>query len=356
MVALPKQMDPTLEALDREMEQRGNAETPRSYLGFSGLGHECERKHWYDFRACSTSTFEASTLRKFADGHHGEDMMAERLRLVPGIELWTHDENGRQFGITDHAGHARGHVDGVILGLLQAPKTPHIWEHKQCDESKLRKLERLIEDHGEKQALRHWDPIYYSQAVLYMHGMELTRHYLTVASPGGRRIVSCRTEEDPDTAERLLDKAGRVIASDRPGIRANNDPGWWMCKWCNHHAICHGTETALPHCGTCIHASPELDGDRRWSCDLHKKDLKRGQWLSGCRSHAYIPELLENFSEPRGKDGNTLRYVNTLNDNQFANGPEGYASTEIHAVKDKRALGDEAIDALRAAFKGALVG
>ena len=44
--------------------------------------------------------------------------MAERLRLVPGIDLETYDPvTGKQFGFVEIDGHFRGHADGLILGI-----------------------------------------------------------------------------------------------------------------------------------------------------------------------------------------------------------------------------------------------
>jgi len=49
MVSLPEPVDPTLEAAGAAFRDRMADEPDRPYLGMSGIGHACLRKHWYDF-------------------------------------------------------------------------------------------------------------------------------------------------------------------------------------------------------------------------------------------------------------------------------------------------------------------
>jgi CRISPR/Cas system-associated exonuclease Cas4 (RecB family) len=266
MVAIPEPIDPTLAAVDAAIEEEQDTR-PRPYLGASSIGDPCSRKLWYSFRWAASKKFAASTLRLFEDGHRGEALMAERLRKVPGLMLSTEADDGRQWGISDHEGHFRGHCDGFIKGLLQAPKTPHVWEHKVCNETKQKKLAKLKQEKGEKEALAHWDPVYYAQAQIYMHYFELTRHYLTCSSPGERTTVSCRTDYCREHAEPLVQKAQDIITSDRPPTRLSDDSTHWLCKFCDYHSICHDITPEAISCRTCVHAYP--DRDATWSCTKH---------------------------------------------------------------------------------------
>jgi hypothetical protein len=166
-------------------------------------------------------------------------LIAERLRLVPGIELWAHQPDGSQYGFEDLGGRFRGHIDGVIRGLLQAPKTPHVWENKSVNDKKFKLFQKAVAEKGEKNALKAWDPIYYAQAVIYMHYFDLTRHYLTVTTPGGRDITSCRTEANPPYAEALREKARRILNATEPPARVSDNPSWYECKYCAFWETCH---------------------------------------------------------------------------------------------------------------------
>lgn len=247
MVALPQVAipDPTLEAVDRALVEASRREEKRTYLGMSIIGHPCGRKLWYDLHTSAREDFDAATLKRFADGNHGETIMINRLRMVPGITLLDIDpDTGRQWRFEDFGGMFAGHMDGAILGLLQAPRAWHVYEHKQVNEKKQTDLVRLKEIKGEKHALQAWDPVYYSQAVLYMHYSGMDRHYLTCSTPGGRHTVSVRTDADPEHAEAMRDKAKRIIEARAALAKLSGDPSWWQCKFCSHRVMCHGLKAA----------------------------------------------------------------------------------------------------------------
>jgi len=233
MVLIPERGDPTLKAIDQILEEKSNAEPKRRYIGASSIG-DCARKLWYRYHTDHKETYTASTLRIFNDGHRVEDMMAAHLRMVPGITLWTHNEAGKQFGFSD--GPFGGNYDGIITGLLQAPETPHLWECKSTNEEKFKQFKQLVAA-DEKTALSKWNKVYYAQAVVYMHKAELTRHYLTVCTPGMRDYASCRTEANPDMAEGLIAKAKRIANMKEPPERIGG-PDWYECKWCSFYDIC----------------------------------------------------------------------------------------------------------------------
>lgn len=236
MVAIPQRGDPTLAAIDNILEAKSKLEPKRDYIGASSLGDSCSRKLWYRYHTDMREEFSADTIKKFNDGHRTEDVMAEHLRMVPGIELYTHDENGKQYGWKD--GPMSGHYDGVIRGLIQAPKAWHIWENKTTNEKKYEAFKKLaIADN--KSALKKWNPVYYAQAVLNMYKEGIDRHYTTVCTPGMRDYWSCRTEADPAFAEALLVKGRRIAELKEPPQRIGG-PDWYECKWCGFYGVCHG--------------------------------------------------------------------------------------------------------------------
>jgi hypothetical protein len=244
MVKLPERNDPTLEAMYEAMQARAQQEKERDYLGASLIGNPCARQIWYSYNGYDREPFEALTLMRFEDGHRTEDLTAEGLRMVAGIELWTHDEYGNQFGFSYLNGKFKGHCDGVILGLKQAPKTPHVWECKACEDKKFNEFVKAKQKHGEKNALREWNENYYAQAQLYMHFLQLDRHYLTVARAGGRGYDSCRTEYNAGEAARYIDRADKIINATEPPQKINENADFYICNWCDFKEVCHEkTET-----------------------------------------------------------------------------------------------------------------
>lgn len=282
-------IDPTLDAMDKAQEDAQTKEKRRPYLGMSSLGNECSRQLFYGFRWAQRITFKAQTLRYFDDGHRTEDLVAERIKAVPNIELQTEDPKGGQIGWQDFGGHLRGHGDGILLGLIQAPATLHLWENKAVNDKKFAKLEKL-KAINEKAALSIWDTTYYAQQVLYMDYEGLTRSWMTVTTPGGRHQIGVRTEADPAHAIQLKAKAERIIFSDEVPDRFSDVDKAPPCLWCDHKELCRGREAADRNCRTCAHSSVEKDGT--WSCAMHNIKLEYEDQERGCKKHIFNPSFV----------------------------------------------------------------
>lgn len=362
MVAIPNHADPTLAAVDQAIEQAQDRK-PRPYLGMSSIGKACARALWYDFRWASPIHFDAATIKRFEDGHAAEDVQAARLRQVADIELLTVDPaTGQQFGVEDHGGHFRGHLDGAILGLLQAPKTWHVWEHKAVDDKKQAELIKAKQTHGEKEALLNWDRTYYGQAQCYMHYTGMERHYLTCSTPGGRTTVSVRTNYIREDALHFVERAARIIEAPEPLERLSERPDWYECKWCSHHSVCHGHTIPQAHCRTCAHATPAENG--AWTCEAHGCELNRQHQEGGCKDHLLIPALL-SFAEMIDADNaNTppqwVRYKHTETGEEFLNKSERFADNSPLPAYTSRELaghsgaivGDKNVSEIKTTFWG----
>lgn len=359
MAAIPNQdVDPTLEAIERAMEKAAAAEEPRGYLGMSSIGEPCGRALWYGFRWASQERHSASTLRKFEDGHAGEAMMASRLRLVPGVELHTLDGNGEQFGFSDCDGHFRGHMDGAIKGLLQAPKTWHVWEHKQVAQRQFDALRKIIAEHGTKLALQAWNSVYWVQAQLYMHYAKLTRHYMTVTTPGGRDWQSVRTEYDKEAAAHYVQRARTIVSSASPPSRISDDPANFQCKpygaLCRHHAHCHGNRAPQATCRTCVYSTPVEDGN--WRCERHDRVLTTQEQRVGCEQHLFIPPLISfaEVDEPASSGSRIVYVMKDGTERKFVNGPGAFRSSELAAAESPELLFDATVLQLRSEFDGTI--
>lgn len=301
MVSLPQPVDATLELSDRALERAENNRLPRPYLGMSAVGASCAKALWLSFRWASVRSFDAATLKRFADGHATEAVAIERLKMADGIEL--HDViegTTQQFGYQDHQGHFRGHMDGVILGLVQAPKTWHVLEIKAVSEEKFRALERTRVKVGEKQTLREWNAVYYAQAVLYMDYAGLDRHYTVVCTPGGRRWTSLRTNADPAEAMRLRKRARAIIESVSAPDGISDNADYFECKWCEHSAVCHERKLPQSNCRTCLHASPIAAGE--WHCQRFGRTISNSEQLEGCPAHLFIPSFVAGDQIDAGDD------------------------------------------------------
>jgi len=290
--------DQTLAEVDKALERKKAKEHPRHYLGMSEIGHECSRHLFYSFRNAETRVWNAKGVRATEDGYIQEDVMAERLRMVPGIKLLTEDPNkdpGSQIGFNMLLGHFLGHCDGMITGIKEAPTAWHIWEHKSCDNTggnKYGKFLKAKETHGDKNALENWDYIYYCQGQIYMHCSQMTRHFITVTSPGGRNYSSTRTEYSAQTANYLIDKAQGIIFDPdfMPGKTCER-PEYITCSWCAYKDLCHFDYFPLVHCKTCRYRECIKDGESR--CLNDNSIIDKDMLNVGCNNHVYNPALIQ---------------------------------------------------------------
>lgn len=106
-----------------------------------------------------------------------------------------------------------------------------------------------------------------------------------------------------------------------------------------------------------MHATPELDGDARWSCAFHKRDLTVAEQRKGCGEHVYIPQLVPlefvggdesgNYAAYKRENGSTVR--NGSGDRNV------YTSEEFHAAQgDLAVLDDQSLNYLRVNMGGRL--
>lgn len=294
MAKLPEIRNLTLLEVDKALEEQQKLESKRHYLGMSEIGEECWRKLFYNYRYTSERIITASGIKAIKDGFAQEDIMAERLRLLPYIKLHTVDPNNpeKQIGFSLILDHFKGHCDGMILGIKEAPTTWHVWENKAVNQAKFNKLNKLIDEKGEKNTLIEWDIIYYGQAQIYMHCSNTIRHYLTVQSPGGREYISCRTEYNKKYAESIIEKAKTIITDNwNMPAKVSDKREFYKCNWCHHQGICHDGEFPLVHCKTCRYCEPIKDGQRK--C-LKKDEILKNEelHLDNCSYHVYNPALV----------------------------------------------------------------
>lgn len=358
MANLQFSVNQTMAAIDEAMESEQDTST-RPYLGMSGLGQSCAKKTWFDFRWATPKRMKASSIKAIQDGFAGEDVMAKRLRLVSGVSLLTANPNtGEQFGFVSEDGHVKGHMDGAIIGILEAPKTWHVWEHKQVNETKFNKLQNLVSELGEKEALQKWDETYYGQAQCYMGFSGMHRHFLTVASPGGRAFISVRTEFKKEKFDFLMDKANRIVNAATPPDGISADPTYYECKWCDHKELCHGSAAPVPTCRSCAHSTPVAGGE--WECHYYAAVIPTVEaQKAGCEQHRIIPIMLKNWAEPidASEADNWVKYQVKSAQGTFTNGNpatfgDHISSKEVYAVVDKRTLVNPRVIELRNEFAG----
>jgi len=343
---------PTLDAIYEHYESKEG--DPRGYLGGSIIGESCERRLWYGFRWASREAFPGRILRLFETGHREEDRIIENLRAV-GVTVYDRDENGQQFRYSEHGGHFSGGIDGVVVGLLESPKTPHLLEAKTHNAKSFADLK--------KKGVRASKPKHFDQMQTYMRKAKLSRAAYIAVCKDTDDLYLERIEYDAKHSKALSKKALRIIEAPEPLSRINDDPTWFECKFCPAHSTCHGSVVPPVSCRTCAHSTPITEGDgARWMCERYECEIPEDKQRKGCENHLHIPKLVP-FAEPveagddwilfQMKDGR--RFVASGTTSFPAKDVPHYSSEELTKV-DPAAIGDPAIEAARTILEGEVVG
>lgn len=248
-IPYPIYHDPIIDIIkDNIVSHNSKTNPPRAYIGASSIGDDCELKLWLRYNKVDLrAPIAAKLLMAANDGHRSELLAAEYLRAIPGIELLTHQLDGTQYGFKLLDGKYKGHTDGIITGIPLAPKTPHIWENKCCNEEKFKTLGALINKLNIKEVLKNWNETYYMQAISLMHNMGFTRHYTTVWLAGNRDLLTIRTDCNPELGELLNKKAERIINASNPPVGISTNPSFYKCKpsWCEFAHNCPSLKTGI---------------------------------------------------------------------------------------------------------------
>ena len=279
--AITRAIDDTLTALHA-------AEAPRGHLGMSAIGGPCDRLLWLKFRWSLPDTPSPRVLRVFKVGHLLEAAMVDWLKAVPGIDLHTQGQDGKQINFKLFGGHFAGSLDGVIHGIPEAPKTWHVWECKTANTKRFSDLCKI--------GIKAWAPEYWAQVQCYMGSIGMDRALFTVINKDDSAIYTERVTYEPMAWDALQARALNILEAVQPPAGAWKSPDDWQSKMkVNEGArgVYFGRELPSPNCRNCQYSAPVLNGeDATWACGQHGALLDSGQQAKGCDQHEYITGLM----------------------------------------------------------------
>lgn len=337
---------PSVDAIYKWWEWKGEKEAPRTYLGASLIGHDCDRYLWYVFRQCVREKFEGRMLRLFERGKREESMFIRELRGI-GCEVVDEDDFGNQTKVITLGGHFRGHLDAMILGLPEAPKSWHVGEFKTHNDSSFNKLK--------KDGVKASKPQHYAQMLVYMGLTKVDRAYYLAVNKNTDELYSERVHFDPAEFKKIMTRAKRIITSDAPCERVATRSDDWRCKMCAANKICwgNGEDAVCPlprvNCRSCCHATPVVDDSDKgaWTCDL------RLPMQEGCKRHLLLPGLMPSDKYTATPDGKAIIYT-FKNTAALVNGEGGLPSTVLTKIPLDVALSTPLQEALKM-FDGEIV-
>ena len=351
---LEDKIEPIIKAIYETYEKKEATEQSRGYIGASVIGGECKRALWYAFRWVDRGEFTGRMLRLFQTGHLEEPRLVADLRST-GATVWDCDPaTGKQFDAQDHGGHMRGHCDGVAKNILGTDRSPHLLEFKTHSTKSFADLV--------KKGLQDSKPKHYWQMQWYMGKMKLAKGLYIAKNKDTDELFAAYVEFDEALYQHIRDKAESIIFADRPPEKIHTDSKYYICNMCSFKDVCHGTKTPKFSCRTCVHVTPERNGDARWSCakrpDLDGLSIERQR--AGCEEHLPLPSLI-NFADAIDAGDGWIKFQRKDNGIEFIVGfldteLPTYTSMELSAATDHNAIGDADIDRIRKHFNATIAG
>ena len=205
---------------------------PRDYVGASAVGADCERALQLEFAgAPKETTFGPNTLRKFDLGHMSEEISRAWLSDGGFTIAQRSQKTGQLFRFSQLGGKFAGTPDGVIIAgpEIEGIGYPCLWEHKGVGN----KTFKEIATKGLKKAR----PKYYAQVAIYQAYHDLTDNpaIFTVTNLDTADQLHLAIPFDPDEAQRMTDRAVRVINATESGEllpRPFADKTHFVCRIC----------------------------------------------------------------------------------------------------------------------------
>jgi hypothetical protein len=227
----------------------------RPYIGMSSLMSACKRRIWYDFRWSCDRYIDKRIARIFERGNLEEERVVRDLQAA-GLKVT--DALDEQVELVDDTGHIKGHPDGKVSKLPNAPVKIHCLEIKTKKASLYAKYL--------KEGLEKSDPAYWGQIHTYMGEQKLTRALFIVTNKDTEERDYKRIEYDATVHRDCMSIGMDVLTSEAPPKKIGTHT-WFECKMCSNMGICHKDESIKRTCRSCKHVNIEMEG--KWSCGYH---------------------------------------------------------------------------------------
>ena len=201
---------------------------PRTRLGLSQAGHSCKRLLWYAHHEYVALQPSGRVLRLFQLGNLLEEQIIKDL-MDCGI---CHHSCQKQVVFNNETTTLTGSIDGIVLGLPESPKTPHLFESKTASNKRFKELIK-------KGSYKEWDSTYWYQVQFYMLGLNLERAAVFVYNKDTSELYMERIKLDKEATVAKLVDVFSAIEQENPPDRECPSGSWYKAKFCNFRNVCY---------------------------------------------------------------------------------------------------------------------
>ena len=232
-------------------EENKQEETPRNYIGASGVGNPCDAYLAFCLRGFPNSKLGFKLRRIFRDGHRIEQDVLKDIGKTSMKVIEKDPYTHKQWAYYSYGGHAVGHADGVIE---DENGNSMLLEVKSMNERKFNEFEK----HGVKYSHKN----YYSQ-VQFMMGMSSMEECLFIAyCKNNSKYFSQIVPYDEFHYNELRTRIETVLRGEAQKISADSTD--WRCRGCFKREVCWEEKEPKKEMRTCVNCKPKSDG--KWEC------------------------------------------------------------------------------------------
>jgi hypothetical protein len=258
--------------------QKAYDDGPRSHLGASLIGNECEFYLWAEFRWMKREIFSGRMQRLFNRGHLEEERIIEWLTAI-GFEVKQTEVDGKQIRIAACEGHFGGSCDGNgelpkrYLRKELESYAPILLEFKTSNDKAFPEVENM----GVIKA----KPVHYKQMCTYGCKLGIQYALYIMINKNNDALNIELIELDWEIGEAEIQKAEKVIFAIIPPPKiAGHGPTYWKCKWCYKNGICHMDHPIDKNCRSCQFAQPVANA--QWHCHQWNAIIPAEAIVNGC--------------------------------------------------------------------------
>lgn len=270
--------------VEEYIEDKKFLKEQRPYLGMSGVGTECMREPWFNWRWVKEIFITKRQDRLFNRGHMEEPRVIADLEEI-GIVV-----TDTQLELVHITKHSLGHIDGIAANIPDAPKTEHLLEVKTMADKYYTALMKNIKLLTFPVALQAEHSTYWVQVQLYMGYIKLKRCLYVIANKNTEARAYFRLDFDKVAFEKADKRIMDILTSETPPLRISERPDWYLCRMCDFKSVCFGEVKADKNCRTCKNVN--LLDEGVWACGLDQdRQLTVKEQKAGCDKHIFIEGL-----------------------------------------------------------------